>query len=58
MFGKKKKTCPPACFVIKGFILLILGLLLWKGFLSLEATVAIVMVLAGIKFILLPYCCK
>lgn len=58
MLGRKKKGYKQEWFVIKGFILLILGLLLWKGYLSLELTVAILLVLAGLKFILLPSCCR
>lgn len=42
------------CFVLKGIILLILGLALWQGHLSLDLTIAIILVLAGIKFILAP----
>ncbi len=59
MFGKKKKnTCDPGWYFLKGIILIILGLLLWRGFLSLDLIIAVILVLAGIKFLLLPYCCK
>jgi len=41
-------------YVIKGIILLILGLALWGGVLSLSTTIAILLVLGGIKYILMP----
>ena len=45
-------------YAIKGLILLLIGLALWGRFISLEATVALVLVLAGLKFLLVPIWCK
>jgi len=41
-------------WAVKGIVLLVLGLALWRGFLSLELTIAIILVLAGLKFLFKP----
>jgi hypothetical protein len=51
---KSPHNCSPEWFVVKGVILLLLGLALWGGHLNLSSTIAILLVLAGIKFILKP----
>jgi len=53
--GTSKKSCnTTGWYAVKGIILLILGLALWRGLLTLDMTIAILLVLAGIKFVLKP----
>jgi len=49
-----KQECNPAWCVIKGLIILILGLALWSRFLSLEVVFAIIFILVGLKLLLRP----
>lgn len=57
MFGKKKKH-NENIMLVKAAILIILGVALWRGLIGLDVTVAILLVLAGIKMLLVPHCCK
>ena len=48
-----RNHCSPGWYIIKGLILLVLGLALWRG-LSLEMVFSILFVLAGIKYLFIP----